>query len=421
MNRRINKNTNGIPIAQELVLPNGMVLQNRIAKAPMTERIAKSDHAPHEGHMNLYSAWAKGGPGLIVTGNVIVDRTHMEAPGNMVLDDSHCLDAYKELARTAKSNGSNIWMQLNHPGPQSPRSLTPEPVAPSAVPARKPEFFCTPRALTSAEIDQIVEQFAFTALMAKNTGFDGVQVHASYGYLLSSFLSPRTNQRTDQWGGSLENRTRLLRTIVRSIRENTGTGFALCVRLNVSDYLPNGFTMPEAIETVKWLESDGVDLVDLSGGSYDRSISFERKYRHPTREDLFTNIAKQVKKEVSIPIMITGTLRSGEYMNSIIEKGWVDAVGLARPVLCDVEFPAKLVDGFMGRVEDPRYHLEFRDPMERIVKEIFWYYEQIHRLSIGSSVDLDLNIEDTFMSVLGRENALTEGVLQRRETEKTAA
>ena len=420
MNRRINENTNGVPIAQELALPNGMVLPNRIVKAPMTERIAESDHAPHPGHMNLYSEWAKGGPGLIVTGNVIVDRTYLEAPGNLVLDDAHSLDAFKELTSRVKSFGSNIWMQLNHPGPQSPRSLTPVPVAPSPVPARKPEFFCTPRALSTSEINKIVEQFAFTALSAKNAGFDGVQVHASYGYLLSSFLSPRTNQRNDQWGGSLENRTRLLRTIVRSIRENTGTDFALSVRINVSDYLPNGFTMAEAIKTIQWLESDTVDLVDLSGGSYDRSISFERKYRHPTREDLFTKIAKQVKKSVSIPIMITGTLRSGSYMNSIIEKGWVDAIGMARPLLCDVEFPAKLVDGFMGRVEEPRYNLKFSDPMERIVKEIFWYYEQIHRLSIGSGVDLDLDIEDSFIAVLTRENALTEGVLQRRESDKTA-
>lgn len=414
MSRRINKNAIGISIAQELALPNGLVLPNRIVKAPMTERIAKPDHSPHPGHMNLYSAWAKGGPGLLVTGNVMVDRTYLEAPGNLVLDDARYLNAFKELASKVKRFGAIIWMQLNHPGPQSPRSLTPEPVAPSPVPARKPEFFCTPRALSTSEIDKIVEQFAFTALAAKKAGFDGIQVHASYGYLLSSFLSPRTNQRRDQWGGSLENRARLLRTVVRAIRENTGPDFALSVRINVSDYLPNGFTMAEAIKTIQWLESDTVDLVDLSGGSYDRSISFERKYRHPDREDLFSNIAKIVKKSVSIPIMITGTLRSGSYMNSIIEKGWVDAVGMARPLLCDVEFPAKLVDGFMGRVAEPRYHLEFRDPMERIVKEIFWYYEQIHRLSIGSSVDLDLDIEDTFMSVLARENALTEGVLQQR-------
>jgi 2,4-dienoyl-CoA reductase-like NADH-dependent reductase (Old Yellow Enzyme family) len=416
VNRKNKKITNRIPIAQELELPNGMVLPNRIAKAPMTERIAKSDHAPHEGHLNLYSAWAKGGPGVIVTGNVIVDRNYLEAPGNMVLDNTHTLNAYKVLASAVKSEGSHIWMQLNHPGPQSPGTLTPEPVAPSAVPARKPEFFNTPRALTSGEIANIIDQFAFTALQAKNAGFDGVQVHASYGYLLSSFLSPRTNQRNDKWGGSLENRTRLLRTIVQSIRENTGTDFAVTVRINVSDYLPNGFKMAEAVKAIQWLETDTVDLVDLSGGSYDRSISFERKYRDPGREDLFTNIAKQVKKAVSIPVMITGTLRSGSYMNSIIEKGWVDAVGMARPLLCDVEFPVKLVDGFMGRVEDPRYKLEFRSPMERIVKEIFWYYEQIYRLSIGSSVDLNVDMEDAFMSVLGRENALTEGVLKRRES-----
>ena len=384
----------------------------------MTERIANSDHTPHSGHMNLYSAWAKGGSGLIVTGNVMVDRTYLEAPGNLVLDDTHSFNAYKELASKVKSFGASIWMQLNHPGPQSPRSLTPIPVAPSPVPARKPEFFCTPRALSAAEIDEIVEQFAFTALAAKKAGFDGVQVHASYGYLLSSFLSPRTNQRSDQWGGSLENRVRLLRTVVRAIRESTGPDFALGVRINVSDYLPKGFTMAEAIETIQWLENDTVDLVDLSGGSYDRSISFERKYRHPTREDLFSNISRRVKKSVSMPITITGTLRTGSYINSIIEKGWVDAVGMARPLLCDVDFPAKLTDGFMGRVEEPRYHLEFRNPMERIVKEIFWYYEQIYRLSIGSSVDIDLDIEEAFMSVLARENALTEGVLRHREANK---
>ena len=407
-------------MAQELTLPNGMILPNRIIKAPMTERIANSDHAPHSGHMNLYSAWAKGGAGLIVTGNVMVDRTYLEAPGNLVLDDTNPISAYKELASKVKRLGASIWMQLNHPGPQSPRSLTPVPIAPSPVPARKPEFFCTPRALSVSEINQIVEQFAFTALTAKEAGFDGIQVHASYGYLLSSFLSPRTNQRNDQWGGSLENRARLLRTVVRAIRESTGPDFALSVRINVSDYLPNGFTMAEAIETIQWLEKDTVDLVDLSGGSYDRSISFERKYRHPTREDLFSKISKRVKNSVSIPVAITGTLRTGSYINSIIENGWVDAVGMARPLLCEVDFPAKLIDGYMGKVQEPRYHLEFRDPMERIVKEIFWYYEQIHRLSIGSDVDIDLNIDEAFMSVLARENALTEGVLRHREANQVS-
>lgn len=410
-------NSAQVPVARELVLPNDMVIPNRIVKAPMTERIAKSDHIPHSGLINLYTEWAKGGAGLIVTGNVMVDRTYLEAPGNMVLDKTQSLDAFKELAGTVKSFGASIWMQLNHPGPQSPRSLTPEPVAPSPTPARKPEFFCTPRALTTTEINEIVEQFACSAAAAKKAGFDGVQVHASYGYLLSSFLSPRTNQRTDRWGGSLENRARILRSVARAIRESTGRDFALSVRINVSDYLPNGFTMAEAIQTIQWLERDTVDSVDLSGGSYDRSISFERKYRHPDREDLFSNIAKRVKRAVSIPVMITGTLRTGSYMNSIIEKGWVDAVGMARPLLCDVEFPAKLVDGYMGKVAEPRYHLEYRNAMERIVKEIFWYYEQIHRLSTGSKIDLDLTIDDSFMSVLARENALTEGVLERRKME----
>lgn len=193
----------------------------------------------------------------------------------MVLD-SHDLSPalagrFSAWAEAAKSGGAQIWMQINHPGRQMPAALG-QPTAPSAVPMALGSFsrqFSPPRAMSEADIAEVKARFINTALLAQRVGFDGVQIHAAHGYLLSQFLSPLTNQRRDRWGGSLENRARLLLEIVEGIRQQAGSGFALSVKLNSADFQRGGFSTEDAKAVVEMLNPIGVDLVELSGGSYE--------------------------------------------------------------------------------------------------------------------------------------------------------
>jgi 2,4-dienoyl-CoA reductase-like NADH-dependent reductase (Old Yellow Enzyme family) len=405
-------------LSTPFALRSGQVLPNRIAKGAMTERLAAADHQPNDRHQRLYSRWAQSGCALLISGNVMIDRRHLEAPGNVVVDGNESLDrfqAWRESARNG-SEGGGFWLQLNHPGRQSPAFINPDPVSPSAIAPRDTEYFRRPRELSDSEIRTIPERFARGAELAQASGFDGVQLHACYGYLLSSFLSPRANRRTDSWGGSPENRRRLLLETVRAVREATGREFSLGVKVNCSDYLPGGLTKREAFDTIIALQRTGVDLIDLSGGSQDKSISFATKYRKPLDESLFLPMAKAIKSTApECPLMITGNLRSGAFMEEILRRGYVDVIGLARPLLVEIEFPHKLCDGFTGRAHEPTHSFGTDLESERVVKEICWYYEQIHRLSVGGDIDLDIDLDGALAAVWERDATQAAALPQAQE------
>jgi 2,4-dienoyl-CoA reductase-like NADH-dependent reductase (Old Yellow Enzyme family) len=198
---------------QPLQLPNGAVIPNRIAKAAMEENLANQDQTPSDQLLRLYQAWAEGGAGLLLTGNVMVDARAMTGPGGVVLEAGQQLERFREWARIGRAQGAQFWMQINHPGRQMQANLGQPTVAPSAVALDMgglSKMFPLPKALDEAEIAALIQRFARTAALAEQAGFSGVQVHAAHGYLLSQFLSPLSNRREDRWGGSLENRARLL-------------------------------------------------------------------------------------------------------------------------------------------------------------------------------------------------------------------
>ena len=206
---------------EALQLPNGSVIPNRIAKAAMEENMADASQGPSAELLRLYQAWAEGGAGLLLTGNVMVDRHAMTGPGGVVLEDERQLDKFREWARICRSNGAQIWVQLNHPGRQMQANLGQQTVAPSAVALELgglSKMFPLPKALNEAQIHELIQRFARSAQLAEQAGFNGVQIHAAHGYLLSQFLSPLSNKRTDSWGGSLENRARLLLEVVKAVR-----------------------------------------------------------------------------------------------------------------------------------------------------------------------------------------------------------
>ena len=216
---------------QPLHLPNGTVIPNRIAKAAMEENLADAGQGPSAELLRLYQAWADGGAGLLITGNVMVDRRAMTGPGGVVLEDERQLDKFREWARISRAQGAQVWMQINHPGRQMQANLGQQTVAPSAVALELgglSKMFPVPKALDEAEIQTLIQRYARTAQLAEQAGFTGVQVHAAHGYLLSQFLSPLSNKRSDRWGGPLENRARFLLEVVKAVRAAVAPSF--CVR-----------------------------------------------------------------------------------------------------------------------------------------------------------------------------------------------
>lgn len=326
-----------------LILPNGTVISNRIAKAAMEENMADRDHAPSVELINLYRAWAEGEAGLIITGNVMVDARAMTGPGGVVLEDDRHLDRFKAWAEASRSHGAQVWMQINHPGRQMPAGLGQETLAPSAIAldlGAQSKRFPMPRAMTAEDIAEVERRFVATARLAERAGFSGVEIHAAHGYLVSQFLSPLSNRREDRWGGSLENRARLLIDIVRGVRAAVAPGFTIAVKLNSADFQRGGFSPEDAKAVVAMLNPLGVDLVELSGGSYEAPamMGAARDERTLAREAYFLEFAREIAAVATMPLMVTGGIRRREVAETVIENG-VAMAGIATALAIEPDLP----------------------------------------------------------------------------------
>lgn len=323
-----------LPVYTPFILPNGSQLPNRLAKAAMEENMAVDGHLPGEAIYDLYRTWSKGGTGLLITGNVMVDHMAMTGPGGISLESDTPITPFIKWAQAAKRNNSKVWMQINHPGRQVYAAMGGKVLSPSDIPLNMGDhskLFGQPTAMTESEIADLIQRFTTTATRAIEAGFDGVQIHAAHGYLLSQFLSPLTNQRQDQWGGALKNRARLLYEIVKSVKAALPAKAALAVKLNSADFQRGGFDSDEALSVVKQLEKMKVDLVELSGGSYESPAmqGITKDDRTLEREAYFLSFAKEIAKQTNIPIMTTGGICRLEVANNVIEEG-VDLVGMGR-------------------------------------------------------------------------------------------
>ena len=234
-----------INIESTLKLPCGVTVKNRICKAAMTEGLADEQNRATQKHATLYERWAHGGAGILLTGNVQIDHRYLERPGNIVIEGKQSNEQISRLrayAEAGTKNDTHLWMQISHAGRQTPEAVAPTPVGPSDIQLKMTgAAFGKPRPLEHDEILDIIARFAHTAKIAKDTGFTGVQLHGAHGYLLSEFLSPDINTRTDGWGGSLENRARLLIESIRAVRKAVGTKFPVALKLNSSDFQKGGF------------------------------------------------------------------------------------------------------------------------------------------------------------------------------------
>ena len=374
------------PLASPLTLPCGATLPNRIAKSAMSENLAGSGFLPDERLIRLWSRWSRGGAGLLITGNVMVDRRALGEPHNVVIEPGTPASALAPWAAAGRAGGARVWPQINHPGRQSPRFLSRVPVAPSAVPMVIPgKLFNSPRALEEAEIWEIIGRFGAAAAISKEAGFDGVQIHGAHGYLVSQFLSPLTNIREDGWGGDAVRRRRFLVELVRAMRAAVGPTFPIGVKLNSADFQRGGFSEEESMEVVEILEKEGVDLLEISGGTYERpavtGTLAEQKQSTASREAYFLDYARRVRARTAMPLMLTGGFRTKAGMEAAIESGAIDVAGMARPLALQPELPRAFLDGTAtdSEVRPRKTGLRMLDGL----LEIAWYSDQLHRMGEG--------------------------------------
>jgi 2,4-dienoyl-CoA reductase-like NADH-dependent reductase (Old Yellow Enzyme family) len=417
-----------------LTLPCGVTLPNRLVKAAMSELLADTRNRATAAHQTLYGAWAKDGPGLMLTGNVQIDRQHMEHAGNVAIQGKQNADqltALRAWSTTAKREGSQIWMQLAHAGRQTQRWVNDTPKAPSAVPLDLPGIkFGTPIALTQKEIVDLIERFGYAASVARETGFDGVELHAAHGYLFSQFLSPRSNVREDEWGGDLAGRARFLLEVVRVIRTKVGADFPIAIKLNSADFQRGGFSFEDSQIVAGWLDEASVDLIEISGGTWEQPKMANIEGVEPAfdpfvskasrdREAYFARFAPEMRKHLKrTKLMVTGGFRTARGMADAIANDGVDLIGLGRPLCLDPSAPAALLRGVSVNLVQPDARLRLgsgllgpQSPIKLLraingLGSMTWYNEQIIRLGAGLDSDPKMKFFPAFIRMQNRDKRM---------------
>lgn len=377
-------------IFDSLTLKTNTTIKNRFVKAAMSETLGDSKYQPTEQTVSLYQAWANGGTGLLITGNVMVDRNARGEFGNIVVDHNQNYDLLKKWAQAGTTNDTKIFLQLNHPGKQSPKTITKQPVAPSAVPMTGSNSFAfnSPRALSHAEIKQIIAKFVDAAVIAQQTGFSGVEIHAAHGYLLNQFLSPHDNQRSDEYGGSLENRMRVITEIYQGIREKVGRNFPIALKINSSDFRPDGFSEEDSLKVIQKMDQLGIDLIEISGGNYENP-----KMQGIGKGAFFIDYAQKVKQTIKTPIIVTGGFNTANGMESAIQNNETDFIGLARPLVMVPDLPNQLKWGNFTSVK--LNHLTTGSKkLDKKVGSLIglsFYQQQMSRIAEGKKVQPTTN------------------------------
>lgn len=381
-------------LEEEMILPNGSILSNRIAKSAMSENLSNKYHEPTPVLIDVYKKWAQSGAGLLITGNIMIDSKAIGEPRNVVVENRKDFELLKEWAKSVKGTNTHLWAQINHPGRQAMEQINTDLKAPSAVPlklgGRKGATKKIPIALNESEIFAIIEAFGNTAIILKDAGFSGVQIHGAHGYLVSQFLSPHSNVRTDIWGGSLENRARFVIEVYRKIRARVGSGFPIGIKLNSADFQKGGFSEEESMEVVKILSKEGIDLIEISGGTYEApAMMGKRKESTIKREVYFMDYIQKARKITNTPLMLTGGFRTTAVMKDAIVSNQLDIIGIARPFAVYPNIGNEIIN---------ESRMNFNTEIKKTgvkgidgAMNIIWYESQIKRLGKGKVPKPDLN------------------------------
>jgi 2,4-dienoyl-CoA reductase-like NADH-dependent reductase (Old Yellow Enzyme family) len=371
-------------LTDPLELPCGLVLPNRLCRAAMTESIADRRNDPTARHDHLYRGEAAGGAGVVLTGNVMVDRRHLERARNVVVDAATDDEALRRWA--AATSATPALVQLSHPGRQVTRYVQPHPVAPSDGPAVPlGGAYAAPRALTPDEIAELRSRFVDTAARVVAAGFAGVEVHGAHGYLLSSFLDPAFNHRTDTYGGDLDGRSRLLLEIVRETRAAVGPGAAIAVKVDARDGADD-----ELVVLGRRLQDAGVDLLEVSGGNYERPrmAGFEAggEDLRSEHESPFWNSAAALSAAVDVPVVLTGGFRTRAEVDRALEAGVCAMVGVGRPLAADPDLAGRFVRGETDELARPGPRLGGPAALRALLGAASgtgWHRIQLARISRG--------------------------------------
>ncbi|RKL44363.1 hypothetical protein BFJ72_g4096 [Fusarium proliferatum] len=349
------------PLGQPLKFEfSGKTAKNRFMKAAMTERLSTWDPkvlekrgVPTPELINVYRRWGEGDFGVILTGNVMIEYDQLEAAGNPIVPrdapaSGERFEAFKELATVSKKYGSLIVAQVSHPGRQVADNIQKNPISPSDVQLEGEVMgmhFAKPKAMDEQDFKNVIEGFAQAAEFLYKAGFDGIQLHGAHGYLLAQFLSPTTNKRTDKYGGSIENRSRIIFEIADAIRARVpDKSFSLSIKVNSVEFQEGGFSTDDCKVLCKRLEQHGFDFVELSGGTYQSLAFSHRRESSKKREAFFLEFAEKIIPELTkTKAYVTGGLRTVKAMNEALKT--VHGIGLARPVTNEFDLPAKILKG----------------------------------------------------------------------------
>ena len=331
-----------------LELPCGVVLKNRLVKSPMSDSLGDGEGNPSEAQMRLYERWAEGGVALSLIGEVQIDPHYPEKPGNLVFEAQTDQSAIQALAQRATIDGAHLWAQLGHAG-----ALAHQPISQAKGPSPLDVEGLQCGGLSLDELHELPGMYAKAALIAKNAGFSGVQIHAGHGFLLSQFLSPLFNLRTDNYGGSVANRSLLIIEVINEVRSVVGAEFPIGVRINSTDQLDGGLIEDDALEAVRLIGQTSVDLIDISGGTYFPGAKASSD--SSSSGAYFVEFAKRAKEVTDVPVMATGGFKTRGQAVDAVASGAVDMVGIARAMVLNPELPNDWLAGDEGNSSFPRF------------------------------------------------------------------
>jgi 2,4-dienoyl-CoA reductase-like NADH-dependent reductase (Old Yellow Enzyme family) len=325
-----------------------LTLPNRLVRSATAERLADPDGRPTPALTALYRELCRGGVGLIITGHMYIHPSGKCHPDMTGIYSDHLIPSLAELADAVHQEGGRVVVQINHGGAQCSPEATREAVAPSATEApflRRPA-----REMTLDEIGLTIEAYVDAAWRAKEAGFDGVQLHGAHGFLISQFLSPFVNRRTDEWGGDLEGRMRFLRAACQAAREQVGPDYPLLIKLGMMDGMDGGLSQEEGVRIVAALQEMGLDGVEISGGiGGSRNLNTVTGIVDEEDEGYFLPLARQARPATSLPLILVGGFRSLSVMERTLSSGTADFISLCRPLICEPDLPNRLRQGVQKR------------------------------------------------------------------------
>jgi 2,4-dienoyl-CoA reductase-like NADH-dependent reductase (Old Yellow Enzyme family) len=322
-----------------------LTLPNRLIRSGTAEHLADRNGHPLPGLSDCYRALAEGGVGLIISGHMYVHPSGQSQPQMTGIYSDEIIPLLARAVDAVHQAGGLVAAQINHSGLQTQADVVAEPIAPSSISA--PFIPRTPRAMSGKEVEMLIEAYGQAARRAKAAGFDAVQVHAAHGYLISEFLSPFANRRTDEWGGSPKKRMNFLRAVCKAVRQQVGREYPVIIKLGCIEGVEGGLQPDEAMGIVAELEGMGLDGLEISCGmDGDKKFFTVRKgIVKGKTEAYFRPIAHQARAHTRLPIALVGGLRSRPVMEDILSSGDADFISMARPFIHEPDLPKRLKAG----------------------------------------------------------------------------